>query len=141
MAESNGLIKGLPCGRSGSSISHIFFADGSFLFYKATPSACLAIKEVLSWYKKASGQLVNFSKSTIFFSSHFCLANQESVAGILGDSLVGCHERYLGLPCFTGCNKISLFQSIRDKVWNKLCSWKAKVFLASGREFLIKAVT
>ncbi|KAL5551374.1 hypothetical protein UlMin_001550 [Ulmus minor] len=53
---------------------------------------------------------------------------------------VNCHEKYLGLPCFSGKNKQGLFSSIRDRVWNKLCGWKSKLLSAGGREVLTKAI-
>ncbi|KAL5574543.1 hypothetical protein UlMin_016242 [Ulmus minor] len=62
------------------------------------------------------------------------------MVAILGVARVRCHEKYLGLPCFTGKNKQGLFSSIRDRVWNKLSGWKSKLLSAGGREILSKAV-
>ncbi|KAL5560568.1 hypothetical protein UlMin_036779 [Ulmus minor] len=74
---------------------------------------------------QASGQLVSYSKSA---------------GSSLGVPRVGCHEKYFGLPCFSGKNKRRLFASIKDRVWNKLCGWKSKFLSASGREVLTKAI-
>ncbi|KAK2664820.1 hypothetical protein Ddye_003394 [Dipteronia dyeriana] len=64
----------------------------------------------------------------------------EVLAGILGVRLVGCNERYLRLPSFVGKNKKELFASINNWVWDKVKGWHNKLFLAGGKEVLIKAV-
>ncbi len=46
-----------------------FFADDSLLFYNATMEECTVLLEKLWWYEKASGQLVNTDKTSLFFSS------------------------------------------------------------------------
>ncbi|KAL5559711.1 hypothetical protein UlMin_035922 [Ulmus minor] len=58
----------------------------------------------------------------------------------LGVPKVGCDEKYLGLPCFSGKNKRRLFASIKDRVWNKLSGWKSKFLSTGGREVLTKAI-
>ncbi|KAL5548916.1 hypothetical protein UlMin_004147 [Ulmus minor] len=58
----------------------------------------------------------------------------------LGVPRVGCHEKYLGLPCFSGKNKWCLFTNIKDRVWNKLSGWKSKFLSTSGSEVLTKAI-
>ncbi|KAL5579315.1 hypothetical protein UlMin_011757 [Ulmus minor] len=40
-------------------------------------------------------------------------------------------QMYLGLPCYSGKNKKGIFSSIKDRVWNKLCSWKSKLLLCA----------
>lgn len=41
--------------RSAPSVSHLFFADDSLLFYKATIEEYMALKNALDLYKRASG--------------------------------------------------------------------------------------
>ncbi|KAL5552794.1 hypothetical protein UlMin_040195 [Ulmus minor] len=62
------------------------------------------------------------------------------MVSLLGVPQVRCHEKYLGLPCYSGKNKHGLFSSIKDRVWNKLCSWKSKLLSMGGREVFSKAV-
>ncbi|KAL5549576.1 hypothetical protein UlMin_004807, partial [Ulmus minor] len=62
------------------------------------------------------------------------------MAALLGVPRVRCHEKYLGLPCFSSRNKQGLFSSIRDRVWNKLSGWKSKLLSAGGKEILTKSV-
>ncbi|KAL5562808.1 hypothetical protein UlMin_032555 [Ulmus minor] len=127
-------------GSSGPTISHLLFLNDSLFFVKATPASCSAIKEVLSLYEAASGQLVNYSKSAMCFGLRIGEDAIGRMVTTLGVAQVKCHEYYLGLPYFFGKNKSKLFASIKDRVWNKLCGWKSKLLSAGGREILTKAI-
>ncbi|KAK3222269.1 hypothetical protein Dsin_009294 [Dipteronia sinensis] len=113
-------IAGFTCSRGGSKITHLFFANDSMLFSRASKRGCLAFKKILDCYAIASGQVVNFQKSAICVSRkvprHYALV----LAGILGVTLVKCHERYLGLPRFTERNKRQIFADIKARVWNRV---------------------
>lgn len=56
-------------------VSHLFFVDDSFLFFKATYNGALLIKNLLTVYAQASGQVVNFNKSLILFSANMLDSN------------------------------------------------------------------
>ncbi|KAL5548888.1 hypothetical protein UlMin_004119 [Ulmus minor] len=83
-----------------------------------------------------------FADDSLFFIEAKTAAYEEaaSIVALLGVSQVRCHEKYLGLPCYSGKNKQGIFPSIKDRVWNKLSSWKSKLLFARGREILSKAV-
>ncbi|KAL5545019.1 hypothetical protein UlMin_008803 [Ulmus minor] len=138
--EAAGRIQGMRCGRNGPTISHLFFADDSLLFFEASTDSCLAVKEALTGYETASGQLVSYSKSTVCFGPNVAEDLADQLTASLGVPKVGCHEKYLGLPCFSGKNKRRLFASIKDRVWNKLSGWKSKFLSTGGREVLTKAI-
>ncbi|KAL5553661.1 hypothetical protein UlMin_041062 [Ulmus minor] len=114
--ERTGQLQGMRCGTNGPTISHLFFADDSLLFVEATPTSCYAIKEILLKYEKASGQLVNYSKSAVCFVPSISEEDIGRMVAILGVAQVKCHEHYLGLPCFSGKNKSKLFASIKNRV-------------------------
>lgn len=48
--------------------------------------------------------------------------------------------KYIGLPQLVGGNKREAFQSVWDRVWNKLAEWNGRLSSHAGREMLIKAV-
>lgn len=62
-AMDSQLLSGIKMVRTCPVISHIFFADDSILFLKASNSECGALVHVLNLYCKASGQSVSFQKS------------------------------------------------------------------------------
>ncbi|KAH7840407.1 hypothetical protein Vadar_016441 [Vaccinium darrowii] len=67
-AVSSGVMRGVKLSRGCPSISHLFFADDSVIFGEATSRNCTAINEIFLKYERASGQLLNRDKSSIFFS-------------------------------------------------------------------------
>ncbi|KAH9672067.1 reverse transcriptase domain-containing protein [Citrus sinensis] len=82
------------------SVSHLFFSDDSFLFFWANDNEANLIKHLLAVYGRASGQVVNFSKSSISFSANVV----ESVS------------REISI----GRKKKEVFKYIRDKLWQRL---------------------
>lgn len=47
---------------------------------------------------------------------------------------------YLGLPNVVSRNKGEVFRYIKEKVWNRMQSWKGKIISQAGKEILLKAV-
>ncbi|KAK2664384.1 hypothetical protein Ddye_002958 [Dipteronia dyeriana] len=140
LAQLRGAIEGFKCSKCRPEISHLFFTDDSLLFTKANVANCTAMRKVLDIYVKASGQVVNFSKSALCVSPSISIAEAERLATTVGIKLVDCHDRYLGLPCFTGRSKRKLFSDIVDRVWRKIKGWGGNFLSVDGKEILIKAV-
>uniref|UniRef100_A0A803P9D0 Reverse transcriptase n=1 Tax=Cannabis sativa TaxID=3483 RepID=A0A803P9D0_CANSA len=95
----NKLLHGFPCGRDGPVIYHLLFADYSF-FFKAFEGNYVRFKQLLNWYGVASGQMVNFDKSTICISPNVLNSQKDYLVDLLGFKGVECHVNYLGLHCF-----------------------------------------
>lgn len=66
----NKILHGVKASRSGPQVSHLLFADDCILFGEATERGAVSLKQILHEYKGCSGQKVNYSKSTIFFSAN-----------------------------------------------------------------------
>ncbi|KAL4386555.1 hypothetical protein GQ457_09G024480 [Hibiscus cannabinus] len=59
------------------------------------------LKTILNTYAVSSGQLVNFDKSNVFFSSNVSAAIRNVICTTLGVSSISCPETYLGLPAMS----------------------------------------
>lgn len=66
-AAREGLIQGISLCRNGPRLTHLFFADNSLLFCRASMQECNHIQAILSEFEAASGQKLNREKTTIFF--------------------------------------------------------------------------
>lgn len=121
-------------------ISHMLFADDSYLFCKASENEALGMVDLLQIYEEASGQRVNADKSSIFFSTNVSQGTRSSICRILQMNEADGNSKYLGLPSLVGRNKSSVLGFLKDRVRNRVNSWKEKWVSQAGREVLIKNV-
>ena len=101
-AETMRDIRGVSICRSGPRLTHLLFADDSLIFCGANDNECQKLMEILAKYEQASGQQINRSKTTPFFSKSMSQAMQDSIKVALGVQVVQQYEKYLGLPSFIG---------------------------------------
>ena len=101
-AERDSLIKGISICRGGPWVSHLFCANDSIIFCRATIAECLALQHILNFYESASGQMVNGDKTAIFFSHNTDLAIRSDILHMFGTSATTKFEKYLGLPPVIG---------------------------------------
>ena len=85
-AASQGDIKGYSLCRTSPRLTHLLFADDSLLFCRSTNQECQRILEILDTYEKCSGQKINKSKTTIFFSRSTSEDMREHIKLALGGS-------------------------------------------------------
>lgn len=134
------MLHGISIARGAPNISHLFFADDSIIFSRATEEATTTIKQILLHYEDLSGQKVNIEKSEISFSSKLEPRLRHRIKAALGFVEVDMHGKYLGLPTIFDKSKRISFAALRDRVWRKLQGWKEKLLSRAGKEVLIKAV-
>lgn len=79
--ENCGLLEGIKVSRGAPSLIHMFFADDCYLFCKVEVEEGERIQEILALFEKASGQKVNFDKSSIFFSTNTHVAVRDEICG------------------------------------------------------------
>jgi len=128
---------GVKIAPAAERIPCLLFADDSLLFCKATSQACRTLKEVLDTFCMQSGQLVNFHKSRILFSSNTRNIDKQAVGGIFNIPHSSSFGQYLGCSLFQGRPPADLFQTLMSKAVAKLDNWKAKCFSKAGRIVLI----
>ncbi|XP_074299001.1 secreted RxLR effector protein 78-like [Silene latifolia] len=63
-AVENNMLKGLRISSHAPMISHLFFADDSIFFLRASETEAELLSVILRGYEKASGQLINLDKTT-----------------------------------------------------------------------------
>jgi hypothetical protein len=121
-------------------VNHLLFADDSLLFFKANGAGANEISQSLDLYCRASGQKINLSKSSIFFSKGCPHAVRDEVKGILNVPNESLQDKYLGMPSDVGRSKNGAFKYLKDRVWSKVQGWMEMILSAGGKEVLIKSV-
>ncbi|KAM6559477.1 hypothetical protein CsatA_028716 [Cannabis sativa] len=138
--EARRAIQGCKVARGAPSITHMLFADDSYLFFQATTEAATSVNTLLHTFQMASGQQVNFSKSSIFFSPNTTAQHRSSICSVLGMVEVSEGSLYLGLPNIIGRNKNSILGFLKNKVMSRINSWDGKFLSRAGKEILLKTV-
>ncbi|KAK3223533.1 hypothetical protein Dsin_010558 [Dipteronia sinensis] len=139
-SEKGGRGLGFHCCRGGPLVSHMFFADDSILFCRATSEGGLSIRKILEVYERGSGQQINFQKSKLTFSPNVSGSTVANIQSVLNIEDCNSQDSYLGLPMMVGRNKRQLFNVIKELVWKLFRGWKDSLFSFGGKEVLIKAV-
>ncbi|XP_058726534.1 uncharacterized protein LOC131597891 [Vicia villosa] len=115
-----------------------------YLFILISEGANLAevihLMSLLDIYAAAAGQEINLTKSKVFFSRNLSLPVQEDLANIMGVQYVLGTGKYLGLPSMIGRRKRAIFSFIKDRIWNRINSWKGRSLSRAGKEIMIKSV-
>ncbi|XP_075665346.1 uncharacterized protein LOC142635011 [Castanea sativa] len=133
-------MEGISVCRGAPSIFHLFFANDSIIFCKATIEEYEALQKTLQIYEQASGQQLNRAKTSMFFSSNTAEEIKNEIKSRFGAQVIKWHEKYLGLPSLVGRNKKNTFKEVKEKLAKKLVGWKEKLLLKASKEVLIKVV-
>ena len=139
-AAESAQIRGVSICKKGPQLTHLFFTDDSLLFCRSSTFECLKIQNILDSYERASGQQLNKSKTSLFFSKSTPAESIDQIISFLGVQEVKQYEKYLGLPTLVGRNKKVSLRFIKERVWGKLQGWKEQLLSQVGREVLLKAV-
>ena len=106
-------LRGVAASSGGPSVSHLFFADDSLIFGRASLEECAKIQRVLQIYEQSSGQKLNRSKTSLFFSPNTADELMESIKAMFGANEIRPHESYLGLPSLVGRSKSNTFTNLK----------------------------
>ena len=139
-ATVEGDLHGVIVCRRGPKILHLFFADDSLIFCRASLEECDSLQRIFQVYEAASGQQLNRTKTSLFFNSNTDTSVKEEIKNRFGAQVIKNHEKYLGLPLMVGRNKRNSFNSIKEKLAKKLSGWKEKLLSKVRKEILIKVV-
>ena len=138
--EARGALHGCSVCRNAPSISHLFFADDSYLFFKSSLAEAEVVRDILLRFEHVSGQAINYGKSEVMFSSNIRTDKQNEIIGMLGVDVTDGSSYYLELPLALGCSKWVIFRFLKDRLHKWLSSWQSKLLLRAGKNILIKTV-
>jgi hypothetical protein len=95
---------------------------------------------MLEKYEVASGQQLNRSKTSIYFSHNTSIEKRAEISQLSGLHVTQSYDKYLGLPTMVDKPRIQAFEGIKGRIWNCLNNWKTKFLTQAGKEILIKAI-
>ncbi|CAN1799128.1 Uncharacterized mitochondrial protein AtMg01250, partial [Linum perenne] len=96
LSEEN--IIGLQLNDEGPVITHLMFADDTYMFLKVSDPDISDIIDLFELYQQYSGQKINLTKSVVTFSKGTSEANKLLWSNMLGASISNNQDIYLGLP-------------------------------------------
>lgn len=118
--EQSGLIHGCQIARQAPKISHLLFADDSYIYCRANMPEANNLLSLLQRYESISGQKINLDKSSIFFSSNTPVDMRDSICGLMEIFEADEHTTYLGLPNLLGRHKSVLLGFLKDRLRKKI---------------------
>uniref|UniRef100_A0A803PRY0 Reverse transcriptase domain-containing protein n=1 Tax=Cannabis sativa TaxID=3483 RepID=A0A803PRY0_CANSA len=138
--ESTRRLTGCKVARSAPTISHLLFADDSYVYCQASDEEANHVLSLLRFFEEASGQKVNLHKSSTFFSSNTSMATRSRICSLMCIQEAGVDSMYLGLPSIVGRNKNAVLGFLKEKMRKRINGWEGKFLSRAGKEILIKTV-
>uniref|UniRef100_A0A803NUS5 Reverse transcriptase domain-containing protein n=1 Tax=Cannabis sativa TaxID=3483 RepID=A0A803NUS5_CANSA len=124
--EERKFLHGCRVANGAPIVSHLLFADDSFLYCKATDREVSNVQRMLEVFANASGQRVNFEKSSVFFSTNTTIQMRQTICNRLSIREAEERSKYFGLPSSIGRNKMAAFSYVVDKVQKRIQTWDNK---------------
>lgn len=121
-------------------LSLIFLANDNLMYFKAKSDEFLEVQQILKIYELASGQVINYDKSTIAFGRRMLDSIKSILAAIFQMYVVSTHEKCFGVLSNISKNKQVSLSYIKDKVYKALQGWKGRLFSKAGKEVWIKSI-
>ncbi|KAL8092543.1 hypothetical protein AgCh_034709 [Apium graveolens] len=138
--EHKKLIKGIQVARGAPAVSHMFFADDTYIYCQARDDSVSHVLNVLNTFELASGQRINVDKSSVFFSRNTANDVKQSICQRLRFREADDNTRYLGLPNIMGRNKNAVFGFLKEKLADRIKGWDNNCLSKGGKEILLKTV-
>lgn len=103
-------------------ISHMLFAVDSYIYCGANVRESRRVLELLQQFERASGQKVNLSKSSVYFSTNIGVATRTEVCHILNMIEADENRTYRGLLSIMGRSKPITLRFLKAKLYKRLQS-------------------
>lgn len=109
------------------NISHMFFADYSYIFCKGNMEMATHVLNMLSVFERASGQKINAEKSSVFSSKNMTQAVNNELCQVLQYQEANDGSLYLGLPNIIGRNKTIIFGYLKERLKDRVQGWDKQI--------------
>uniref|UniRef100_A0A803Q155 Reverse transcriptase domain-containing protein n=1 Tax=Cannabis sativa TaxID=3483 RepID=A0A803Q155_CANSA len=147
VADAEGLIHGYKVYLQCPAISHLMYADDTFVFCRANNEEVDWVQDCLDKYCMWSGQVINVAKSALVFSKNvhvmivdkYCMTVDE-ISNQLGYRRLSPKDRN---PCsllLFSRSKLDDFQFMVDWVKRRLQGWRSKLLSQGGQTTLLNFV-
>ncbi|XP_062112653.1 uncharacterized protein LOC133823820 [Humulus lupulus] len=133
--ERKQFISGIQVARGAPRISHMFFADDSYIFCKANSEEANHVLSLLHTFELASGQKINYDKSSVFFSRNTLVADRDTICGEMGNHEADDQSTYLGLPNIMGRKKTVILGYLKERILSRIKVGRPNFYLEQGRRF------
>lgn len=110
------------------------------MFIKASTWEAQTLRNILDSYATASGQVINYEKSSLTYSQNVNEDLRSWMGNILGIRNQGVSGNYLGLPSLVGRNKKEILGYIKRRMTTRMRSWNNKFLTKAGNEIMLKSV-
>lgn len=84
-------LRGISVCRRGPKISHLFFADDSLIFRRATKAEGVEVLRILKVYEASSGQQLNKQKTSLYFSRNTSRDMQNKIKTMFNAQVIKQH--------------------------------------------------
>ncbi|CAL1361463.1 unnamed protein product [Linum trigynum] len=139
-AVATSTLHDLKVHRSAPPLSHLFYADDSYLFLRASVPECANLLHLLAEYERYSGQRVNLHKSAMCGSANVSEQELLSLSSFLGVATMSPDDKYLGLLSQLRRSKSLNFQFIEEDLAARIRSGKTKALSLAAKEVVIKSI-
>jgi len=103
---------GIQLGPRMERIPCLLFADDCLLFCKVEHLTCSCLKSLLDTFCSRFGQLINYHKSTLTFSSNANTSHRQVATGIFNITHSDSLRKYLGCPVFQKRPNLTTFSEL-----------------------------
>ncbi|CAN1262989.1 Uncharacterized mitochondrial protein AtMg00310 [Linum perenne] len=98
------------------------------------------IMDIINGYGAITGQEINRTKSSVFFSKNTPDSIQADIIGVANFQGLAEHSKYLGVPTEWGRSKAQTFNYLIERMEKQGQAWKGLLLSHAGKMTLLKAV-
>ena len=139
-AQEGGFISGFTIGEKGGDgeeISHLFFADDTIIFSKASQEQVTPLCWLLMWFKAMSELKINLEKCEVILIGEVDLL--EELAYEIGCKVGKLPSSYLGLSLRASHKSMAMWDGVEERFQRRLSLWKRHYLSKGGRLTLLRS--